>query len=42
MWQETDNQLTRDFTFAGFSGAFAFMTRVAHIPLPDVVSSQPF
>ncbi|MBC3785758.1 4a-hydroxytetrahydrobiopterin dehydratase [Spirosoma utsteinense] len=29
MWQELDNQLTRDFTFADFSEAFAFMTRVA-------------
>ena len=31
MWQEQDNQLTRDFTFADFSEAFAFMTRVALI-----------
>ena len=31
MWTETDNQLTRDFTFADFSEAFAFMTRVALI-----------
>ena len=31
MWTETDNQLTRDFTFANFSEAFAFMTRVALI-----------
>jgi 4a-hydroxytetrahydrobiopterin dehydratase len=31
MWQEKDNQLTRDFTFADFSEAFAFMTRVALI-----------
>jgi 4a-hydroxytetrahydrobiopterin dehydratase len=29
MWTEADNQLTRDFTFADFSEAFAFMTRVA-------------
>lgn len=29
MWQEQDNQLTRSFTFADFSEAFAFMTRVA-------------
>lgn len=29
MWQEVDNQLTRDFTFTDFSEAFAFMTRVA-------------
>ena len=29
MWTETDNQLIRDFTFADFSEAFAFMTRVA-------------
>lgn len=31
MWQEQDNQLTRDFKFADFSEAFAFMTRVALI-----------
>lgn len=31
MWQEKDNQLTRDFQFADFSEAFAFMTRVALI-----------
>jgi 4a-hydroxytetrahydrobiopterin dehydratase len=29
MWTETDNQLCRDFRFADFSEAFAFMTRVA-------------
>ncbi len=29
MWQEEDNKLVRDFTFADFSAAFAFMTRVA-------------
>ena len=29
MWQEQDNQFTREFTFANFSEAFAFMTRVA-------------
>lgn len=29
MWQEQDNQLVREFTFANFSEAFAFMTRVA-------------
>ncbi len=29
MWQETDNSLQRSFTFADFSAAFAFMTRVA-------------
>ena len=29
MWQEQDNQLMRDFAFADFSEAFAFMTRVA-------------
>lgn len=29
MWQETDNKLTRTLTFADFSEAFAFMTRVA-------------
>jgi 4a-hydroxytetrahydrobiopterin dehydratase len=31
MWTEINNQLTRDFTFADFSEAFAFMTRVALI-----------
>lgn len=29
MWQEIDNRLYRKFTFADFSAAFAFMTRVA-------------
>lgn len=29
MWQEQDNQLTREFIFANFGEAFAFMTRVA-------------
>jgi 4a-hydroxytetrahydrobiopterin dehydratase len=29
MWQENDNKLYRKFTFANFSEAFAFMTRVA-------------
>ena len=29
MWNEQDNQLTRDFEFTDFSEAFAFMTRVA-------------
>jgi len=31
MWQEQDNKLVRDFQFADFSEAFAFMTRVALI-----------
>ncbi|WP_020598283.1 4a-hydroxytetrahydrobiopterin dehydratase [Spirosoma panaciterrae] len=31
MWQEQNNQLTRDFQFNDFSEAFAFMTRVALI-----------
>ncbi|WP_405520461.1 4a-hydroxytetrahydrobiopterin dehydratase [Spirosoma sp. KNUC1025] len=31
MWQEQDNQLVREFKFADFSEAFAFMTRVALI-----------
>lgn len=31
MWEETDNQLKRSFTFSDFSEAFAFMTRVALI-----------
>ncbi len=29
MWKEENNQLTRQFEFADFSAAFAFMTRVA-------------
>jgi len=29
MWLESDNKLYRRFTFADFSEAFAFMTRVA-------------
>lgn len=29
MWQEQDNKLVRDFQFADFSEAFAFVTRVA-------------
>jgi 4a-hydroxytetrahydrobiopterin dehydratase len=28
-WQQRDNALHRDFVFADFSAAFAFMTRVA-------------
>lgn len=31
MWQEKNNQLYRQFQFADFSEAFAFMTRVALI-----------
>ncbi len=29
MWTHTENKLHRKFTFANFSEAFAFMTRVA-------------
>ncbi len=29
MWIQTNNKLYRKFTFANFSEAFAFMTRVA-------------
>lgn len=29
MWKEADNKLYRKFEFKDFSGAFAFMTRVA-------------
>lgn len=29
MWQETEHQLKREFTFKDFSEAFAFITRVA-------------
>lgn len=31
MWTEANNELVRQFTFADFSEAFAFMTRVAMI-----------
>ena len=31
MWTEADGYLTRDFSFASFRDAFAFMTRVAFI-----------
>jgi 4a-hydroxytetrahydrobiopterin dehydratase len=31
MWQETDNSLYRQFEFADFDEAFAFMQRVADI-----------
>ncbi len=31
MWQEQNNKLVRDFEFADFSEAFAFMIRVALI-----------
>jgi 4a-hydroxytetrahydrobiopterin dehydratase len=31
MWQEENNALYRKFTFADFSEAFAFMTRVAFL-----------
>ncbi len=30
-WTEVDNTLRRDFEFADFSAAFAFMTRVAFL-----------
>jgi 4a-hydroxytetrahydrobiopterin dehydratase len=30
-WTETDGRLRREFTFADFPSAFAFMTRVAFI-----------
>ena len=40
MWTETDNQLTRDFTFADFSEAFAFMTRVA--PVAEKMDHHPW
>lgn len=29
MWQETDNQLVRQFVFDNFIEAFAFLTKVA-------------
>ncbi len=31
MWKEENNQLIRQFEFADFSAAFAFMTRVAFL-----------
>lgn len=31
MWREEDNMLKRDFEFADFQEAFAFMTRVAFL-----------
>jgi 4a-hydroxytetrahydrobiopterin dehydratase len=31
MWQETNNQLVREFRFADFQEAFAFLTRVAFL-----------
>lgn len=31
MWKQTDNKLHRQFNFADFSEAFAFMTRVAFL-----------
>jgi 4a-hydroxytetrahydrobiopterin dehydratase len=30
-WEEVDGRLTREFAFADFSEAFAFMTRVAFL-----------
>lgn len=40
MWQETDNKLVRQFTFADFTEAFAFMTRVALIA--EKMDHHPF
>lgn len=40
MWQETDNKLIRHFTFADFTEAFAFMTRVALIA--EKMDHHPF
>ena len=40
MWHETDNKLVRQFTFADFSEAFAFMTRVAL--LAEKMDHHPF
>ena len=31
MWTEANNKLNRSFTFADFSEAFSFMTRVAFV-----------
>lgn len=40
MWQEQDNKLSRSFTFADFSEAFAFMIRVALIA--EKMDHHPF
>ncbi len=40
MWQEKNNKLTRSFSFADFSEAFAFMTRVALIA--EKMDHHPF
>lgn len=40
MWQETDNKLIRQFIFADFTEAFAFMTRVALIA--EKMNHHPF
>ncbi|HEY0110139.1 MAG TPA: 4a-hydroxytetrahydrobiopterin dehydratase [Fibrella sp.] len=40
MWQETDNKLVRQFTFADFTEAFAFMTRVALVA--EKMDHHPF
>lgn len=40
MWQETANKLVRQFTFADFTEAFAFMTRVALIA--EKMDHHPF
>jgi 4a-hydroxytetrahydrobiopterin dehydratase len=40
MWQETDNKLVRQFQFADFTEAFAFMTRVALIA--EKMDHHPF
>lgn len=31
MWKEQNNKLSREFVFANFTEAFAFMTRVAFL-----------
>lgn len=40
MWTEENNQLCRKFTFADFSEAFAFMTRIAL--LAEKADHHPF
>lgn len=40
MWKETNNQLSREFVFANFVEAFAFMTKVAL--LSEKMNHHPF
>lgn len=40
MWEEIENRLYKQFTFANFSEAFAFMTRVAF--LAETMNHHPY